>query len=287
MTAGPTVGGLLPLGLERLRRAGAAAPPDGDGAHLDAELLLAHALEVGRAWLKSHPEAVVDAAQARRYRELLERRAAGEPVAYLTGKREFWSLTLTVSPAVLIPRPETELLVERALALRPAAGGAVADLGTGCGAIALALASERPGWRILATDVSEPALAVARANAAALGLERVEFRAGSWFEPLGRERFDLIVSNPPYVAAEDPALERPALRYEPQLALTAGTDGLECLRAVARTAPGHLAAGGWLLLEHGADQANAVRGELVLAGLRSVRSYRDLAGHERMTEGQR
>jgi release factor glutamine methyltransferase len=286
MSAIVTVAGLLEDGVRRLRAAGADLDAAG-AARLDAELLLAQALGVPRARLRSHPEQAASPAVMEIYRRLLERRAAGEPVAYLTGRREFWSLTLAVSPAVLIPRPETELLVERALTLRPAAGGTVVDLGTGCGAIALALASERPGWRILATDVSEPALALARANAAALGLERVEFRAGSWLDPLGGERFDLILSNPPYVAAEDPVLQRSALQYEPRLALTPGADGLECLRALAREAPRHLAAGGWLLLEHGADQARAVRAALVQAGLRSVRSHRDLAGHERMTEGQR
>jgi release factor glutamine methyltransferase len=286
MNAILTVAAALEDGVRRLRAAGLEGDAPG-AARLDAEVLLGLALGIPRGRLHSHPEEAVPAAAATAYLRLLERRAAGEPVAYLTGRREFWSLTLTVSPAVLIPRPETELLVERSLALGPAAGAAVADLGTGCGAIALALASERPGWRIVATDVSEPALALARANAAALGLGRVEFRAGSWFDPLGGERFDLIVSNPPYVASEDPALGRPALQYEPRLALTPGADGLECLRVLARAAPGHLAEGGWLLLEHGADQGPAVRGELVLAGLRSVRSHRDLAGHERMTEGQR
>ncbi len=281
-----TVGALLEDGARRLRAAGAGGPGP-DTARLDARVLLAQVLGVSRARLESHPEEVATLEAAERYLRLIERRAAGEPVAYLTGRREFWSLTLTVSPAVLIPRPETELLVERALSLRAAADGAVADLGTGCGAIALALASERPGWRVLATEVSEPALAIARANAAMLGLERLELRAGSWYEPLGRERFDLIVSNPPYVAAGDPALADPTLRYEPRLALTPGADALECLRVLARGAPGHLNPGGWLLLEHGADQAHAVRGELVLAGLRSVRSHRDLAGRERMTEGQR
>jgi release factor glutamine methyltransferase len=285
MNAIATIAGVLEDGVRRLR-----ADADGDApgaARLDAEVLLAHALGVPRTRLQSHPEEAAPPAAAERYRRLIERRASGEPLAYLTGKREFWSLTLEVSPAVLIPRPETELLVERALTVRCAASGAVVDLGTGCGAIALAVALERPGWRVLATDVSEPALALARANAAALGLERVEFRAGSWFEPLGAEHFDLIVSNPPYVAAGDPALVRSALQYEPRLALTPGADALECLRALARGAPAHLAPGGWLLLEHGADQAQAVRSELVLAGLRSVRSHRDLAGHERMTEGQR
>jgi release factor glutamine methyltransferase len=281
-----TVAGLLEDGVRRLRIADTDPGPPA-ATRLDAQLLLAQVLGVTRARLQSHPEVAAPAAAVEIYLRLLERRAAGEPLAYLTGQREFWSLDLTVSPAVLIPRPETELLVERALAAHADKAGAVVDLGTGCGAIALALASERPGWRVLATDVSEPALAVARANAAALGLGRVEFRAGSWFEPLGGERFDLIVSNPPYVAADDPALERAALRYEPRLALTPGADALECLRVIARAAPRHLATGGWLLLEHGATQAHAVRAELVLAGLRSVRSHRDLAGHERLTEGQR
>jgi release factor glutamine methyltransferase len=286
MNAMATVEGLLEEGVRRLCEAGAGCDAPAT-ARLDAQLLLGAALGVPRARLQSHPEEAAPAGTRERYLRLIERRVSGEPLAYLTGKREFWSLDLLVSPAVLIPRPETELLVERALAVRTGAGGAVVDLGTGCGAIALALASERPGWRVVATDVSEPALAVARANAAALGLSRVEFRAGSWFGPLGEERFDLIVSNPPYVAADDPLLAHSALRYEPRLALTPGADALECLRALARGALAHLAPGGWLVLEHGADQGQAVRSELVLAGLRSVRSHRDLAGHERTTEGQR
>ena len=185
-----------------------------------------------------------------------------------------------------MPRPETELLVERALALRAASTGRVVDLGTGSGAIALALARERPHWQVTATDMSLAALTVARANAAELELTTIDFRHGSWFEPLGGERFDLVVSNPPYVAADDPALADPALAHEPRLALTPGVDGLRCLREIARDAPQHLEAGGWLLLEHGAAQAAAVRHELVLAGCRYVRSHRDLAGHERITEGQ-
>jgi release factor glutamine methyltransferase len=234
----------------------------------------------------SDGERVVAAAALRRYRALIERRARGEPLAYLTGTREFWSLPVRVSRAVLVPRPETELLVERALALRAAPAGRVVDLGTGSGAIALALASERPHWQITATDISSAALAVARANAAQLELARIDFRLGSWFVPLAAARFDLIVSNPPYVAADDPALEDPALAHEPRLALTPGADPLRCLREITRDAPQHLESGGWLLLEHGAAQAAAVRHELVLAGCRYVRSHRDLAGHERITEGQ-
>ncbi len=254
-------------------------------ARLDAAALLAHVLGVPRARLNSHPEAAVDSAQSEHYRKLLARRGAGEPLAYLTGRREFWSLQLAVSPEVLVPRPETELLVERALLLKPAGSARVADLGTGSGAIALALARERAHWQVIATDLSSAALAVARANAAALGLTHIEFRAGDWYEPLGAERFDLLLSNPPYVAADDPALQE--LRHEPRLALTPGEDAFAALRTLVRGAAQHLSARGWLLLEHGASQAAELRATLVLAGFRHVRSHRDLAGHERMTEGQR
>jgi len=215
----------------------------------------------------------------------VERRVQGEPVAYLTGRREFWSLELRVTPAVLVPRPETELLVERALALAPPGAARVADLGTGSGAIALALARERPAWEIVATDVSTAALAVAAENARVLGLGRVDFRAGDWLAPLGGQTFDLLLSNPPYVAADDPALL--ALAHEPALALTPGHDALHCLRLLARGAAPYLRAGGWLLLEHGADQGPAVRRELVAAGFTHVRSHRDLSAHERSTEGRR
>ena len=256
-------------------------------SRLDAQLLLAYLLAVPRAQLHSHPEATIEAAQAASYRRLLGRRLAGEPLAYLTGRREFWSLDLAVTPAVLIPRAETELLVERALAAGAPDEARVADLGTGSGAVALALARERPRWRIVATDVSTAALAVARRNAAALGLTRIEFLEGSWFEPLGSARFDLLLSNPPYVAADDAALTDPALAREPRLALTPGPDAMACLRALAHGAAAHLEPGGWLLLEHGATQGEAVRSELVLAGFAHVRSHRDLARHERTTEGQR
>ena len=264
------VASALARGMQRLRAA--AAQSAAASAELDAELLLAHALDLPRARLRSHPETLADPQRLPRYLELIERRAAGEPLAYLTGWREFWSLQLTVSPAVLVPRPETELLVERALALRTAPYGRVADLGTGSGAVALALASERPHWQITATDIAAEALAVARANAARLGLTGIEFRRGSWYEPLAGERYELLVSNPPYVAADDPALRADALAHEPRHALTAGEDALASLRALVRGAPQHLAPGGWLLL--------------VLAGFRSVRSHRDLAAHERVTEGQ-
>jgi release factor glutamine methyltransferase len=286
MTANLTVAGLLAEGVARLRVSVAGTDPAAT-ADLDAQLLLAHVLAVPRVRLKSHPEDLPDPARTQHYRRLLARRAAGEPLAYLTGRRDFWSLSLRVTPAVLIPRPETELLVERALALRSAADGRAADLGTGCGAVALALASERPGWHVVATDVCADALGVARANAAALNLGRVEWRHGDWYQPLRGERFDLLVSNPPYVAQDDPALMTPSLKHEPTRALTPGLDALSCLRTLVRGAPRHLAPEGWLLLEHGATQGADVRRELVDAGFRHVRSHRDLAGHERMTEGER
>jgi release factor glutamine methyltransferase len=283
MTA-ETVHSLLAEGTRTLADGAGAA----GAARLDAELLLAHLLGEPRALLRSHPEAAVAPAAAARFRGLLGRRAAGEPLAYLTGRREFWSLDLAVTPAVLVPRPETELLVERALALGPPGAARVADLGTGSGAIALALARERPRWHLVATDVSPAALEVARANGVALGVASVEFLAGSWFEPLGGTRFDLLLSNPPYVGADDPALAEPALAFEPPLALTPpGGDALESLRLLGRGAAAHLAPGGWLLLEHGAGQGPEVRALLVGAGFAHVRSHRDLAGHERMTEGQR
>jgi release factor glutamine methyltransferase len=280
-----TVAALLAEGAERLRQALADRDPPATPG-LDAELLLAHALAVARVRLRSHPEDVPAADAAARFLALIARRAAGEPVAYILGRKGFWTLELGVSPAVLVPRPETELLVERALALGPHGPARVADLGTGSGAIALALASARQRWQVVATDICAAALAVARANAAALGLERVEMVQGDWLACLRGRRFDLLLSNPPYVAEGDPALGQPELMREPRLALVAADDGLAALRRIAAAAPEHLEAGGWVLLEHGAGQAAAVAGALVARGFAQVRSHRDLAGRERMTEGQ-
>jgi release factor glutamine methyltransferase len=280
-----TVAELLAAGAQRLREPVAAHEIDATPG-LDAELLLAHALGVGRARLRSHGEEVAAADAAARFLALIDRRAAGEPVAYILGRKNFWTLELAVSAAVLVPRPETELLVERALTLDPADEARVADLGTGSGAIALAVASARPRWQVLATDISAAALAVARANAVALGLERVEMVRGDWLTCLPARTFDLLLSNPPYVAPQDPALRTPELTREPRLALVADQDGLAALRAIVRAAPPHLEPGGWLLLEHGATQAAAVAGALVARGFAQVRSHRDLAGRERMTEGQ-
>jgi len=250
---------------------------------LDAELLLAHTLGVSRAWLIAHARDVVEAAP---YEGLIERRATGEPLAYILGFKDFWTLCLLVTPAVLVPRPETELLVERALALVSTPSANVGDLGTGSGAIALALASERPRWQVTATDASAEALAIAQANALELGLMRVKFLQGNWFAPLAGCRFDLILSNPPYIAASDAALAHPALQREPQMALSPGADGMASLREIIRNAPDFLAPHGWLLLEHGANQADEVAHELVARGFTHVRSHRDLAGHERVTEAR-
>jgi len=257
-----------------------------DSARVDAEVLLMHRLAKGREFLHAWPEAELKPDDRAGFDALIERRAAGEPVAYLTGERGFWTLTLRVTPATLIPRPETELLVERALQLIPPdAPWRVADLGTGSGAVALAIASERPACRIVATDRSAAALAVAADNGARLGIGNVEFRHGSWLEPLAGESFDMIVSNPPYVAERDPHLSRGDLRFEPVAALAAGADGLDAIRAIAAGAPATLAAGGALLLEHGFDQGDAVRGILTAGRFAEATSWRDGAGLERVTGG--
>ena len=280
MTANLTISALLSAGAAHLATSGADAPA------LDAELLLAHAVGTRRARLKSHPEHIPEDAARVRYAELIDRRARGEPLAYIVGYKDFWTLRLAVTPAVLVPRPETELLDERALALKPEGPARALDLGTGSGAIALALASERPQWQVTATDLSAEALTVARANAASHALTHVEFVNGDWFAPLGERRFDLIVSNPPYIGAREPELAAATLGFEPRGALSPGEDALASLRAIVRAAPPHLEHGGWLLLEHGAAQAADVARELVVRGFRHVRSHRDLAGHERMTEAQ-
>lgn len=253
-------------------------------ARLDAQMLLLHALGRAthdRAWLVAHDGDVLPLAAAQLFTGLCRRRAEGEPVAYITGVREFFGLALQIDARVLDPRPDTETLVEWALALldRPMA---VADLGTGSGAIALALQSQRPQARVTAVDASADALAVARANATRLGLP-VTFRLGSWLDG-DTSHYGLIVSNPPYVATADPHLV--ALRHEPLQALASGIDGLADIRQIIQQAPGRLHPGGWLLLEHGHDQAQAVRSLLAAQGFTQVASRRDLAGIERCSGGQ-
>ncbi len=252
----------------------------------DAEILLAGAWNLPRSRLLARSGEPVPADVALRFAENCRRRAAGEPVAYLLGQREFWSMLFEVSPAVLVPRPETELLVERTLHRVQMPDARVVDLGTGSGAIAIALAHERPGWRVTGCDVSEQALAVARRNGERLAAGRVEWRHGAWYEPLAGQRFHALVSNPPYIAADDPALQDDGVRFEPRLALTPGGDGLGALHTLINGAPDHLEPGGWIALEHGASQGAAVRAALVARGFAHVTSHRDLAGHERVTEAQ-
>lgn len=258
-----------------------------DSALLDAQVLLGHVLSRSRSELMVHDEEAVPAEKLSEFELAVERRARGEPLAYIIGRREFWSLDLQVSAAVLVPRPETELVVERCLALRSGQSGAVADLGTGSGAIALALAWERRGWKITATDRSAAALAIARANAQALAIGNVRFVIGDWYRALGGERFDLIASNPPYVAAADRALRDPALRHEPLEALASGATGLEDLASLIAGAAGHLHSEGWLVLEHAPGQAADLAELLVAQGFRHVRCHADLAGLARVTEAQR
>jgi release factor glutamine methyltransferase len=271
------------VNLALLLRAGAARL-SGAEARFEAELLLMHALGCDRAWLFAHPDAVPAQAVAAHFDTLLARRAAGEPLAYLTGTRGFWNLDLSVTPAVLIPRPETELLVELALArLAEIEGPRVLDLGTGSGAIALAIAGERMDAVVVATDASAQALAVARDNAQRHRLQRVELRSGDWWQPVAGERFHLIASNPPYIAADDPHLRDGDVQHEPRAALAAGADGLDALRVIAAGAGAHLEAGGWLLVEHGYEQGAAVRALLAAAGLAGIETRPDLEGRERVS----
>ncbi|MGH8084754.1 MAG: peptide chain release factor N(5)-glutamine methyltransferase [Lysobacter sp.] len=254
----------------------------------DAELLLAHVLDRPHSWLYAHGDDELDADALARFEALLARRRAGEPVAYLVGHRGFWRFDLQVSPATLIPRPETELLVELALQRLPTDRPLrVADLGTGSGAIALALAHERPRAEVVATDASTGALVVAAANARTLGLDTVQFRQGDWLAPLAAERFDLIASNPPYIAEGDAHLGEGDLRFEPASALASGIDGLDAIRRIVTAAPAHLVPGGWLLLEHGLEQGDAVRALLVSAGLVEVGTAQDLEHRDRVSFGRR
>ena len=258
----------------------------GESPRADADALLCHLLDCRRSYLMTWPERELDAAQQATLQGWLDRRLAGEPIAHLIGEREFWSLPLKVSPATLIPRPDTEVLVEQALARLPAGPCALLDLGTGTGAIALALKSERPDADVWAVDRMPDAAALARANSAALGLP-IEVRDGSWFEPLSdAPRFAMIVSNPPYIDGADPHLEEGDVRFEPRSALVAGEQGLADIRLIVADAPAHLCPGGWLLLEHGWEQGAAVRQLLLQQGYCQVETVRDYGDNERVTLGR-
>ena len=254
---------------------------------VDARALLAHALRRDATYLATHGDDALDAERHSAFDALVGRRASGEPVPYLTGRREFYGLDFRVTTAVLIPRPETELLVDLALERLPlGAGCSVLDLGTGSGCIAIAIARLRPRARVVAVDSSEAALALARNNAETHGVTNIEFRASNWFSSLERWRFDLIAANPPYVAVGDPHLVHGDLRFEPSEALVAEEGGLACLRAIAQAAPAHLASGGWLLFEHGHDQGASCQALLAHAGFAEVITRQDLAGLDRVAGGR-
>ena len=271
-----------------LARARAALEATSGTARLDAEVLLAQALGWSRVRLLAHSGASLDPARARRFEALVERRRDGEPIAYITGRREFWSLDLAVTPDTLIPRPETEHLVEAVLGVVAEDGTAtIADVGTGAGTVALALALERPRSFVLGSDHSAAAVAVARANAARLGAGNVSFIVADACAALAPRRWSVIVSNPPYVAEHDPHLLTGDVRFEPRAALVAGPRGLAMLETLARQGPVRLTDGGWLVLEHGHDQGPAVRALLSRAGLGAIEAIRDLSGNERVTLGRR
>lgn len=257
-------------------------------SRLEAQILLCHVIQQPRAYLVAHDRDPILPEQAAVFDTLLQRRLGGEPIAYILGEREFYSLNFKVTPAVLIPRPETELLVELALERLPAGRSVrVLDLGTGSGAVAVALALHRPQAEVVAVDQSAAPLEVARENAQRLGAGNLRLIQSDWYSALGDEKFDLIVSNPPYIAAADPHLAQGDVRFEPPAALASGADGLDDIRAIIRDAASHLKPGGWLLFEHGYDQAAACRELLVQAGFEQVASAADLAGIERVSYGLR
>lgn len=269
-----------------LKQAEVVLAPVSDSARRDAEVLLCHVLGESLTYLRTWPERELPAEKQHEFDALIRKRQLGEPVAYLTGEREFWSLPFLVTSDTLIPRPETELLVEQTLAVLAAdQQQKVLDLGTGSGVIALSLAKERPHWQLTATDASFAALRIAEKNARRLKLDNVRFEYGSWFAPVADKRYHAIISNPPYVADRDPHLVQGDVRFEPSSALVSGSDGLDDIRAIVAGAPSHLDAGGWLLLEHGYDQGESVAALLRQHGFADVRTLTDLAGQPRVTLG--
>lgn len=273
--------------IKQLITDGEQALAGSDSARLDAEILLALAINNTRTWLYTWPEYVPSLPEQHMYLDLLRRRQDGEPIAYLVHRKEFWGLDLKVNRHVLIPRPETELLVQTVLdALAGNLAARVADLGTGSGAVALALASGRPQWQVVATDISADALALAKENADRLDIDNVSFLQGEWLAPLEGMTLDAIVANPPYIAEGDPHLGQGDVRFEPVHALVSADNGLADIRQIAADSPPCLAAGGWLMLEHGFEQGAAVREIFAAAGFSDVTTHRDLAGHERVTAGQ-
>ena len=256
-------------------------------SRLEAELLAVHGLSCGSAWLYAHPDQDLAKSERERLDALLARRLRGEPVAYILGEWEFYGRTFRITPAVLIPRPETELLVERALVAELAPDAHVLDVGTGSGCIVLTLAAERPKWRCTGIERCPAAMDVAVENRARMNLDRVELLSGDLLEPVAGRRFDLIVSNPPYVAENDPHLQQGDLRFEPATALVAAEDGLAVIRRLSRQAAEHLSPDGWLMVEHGHDQARAAGRLFREAGFEEIQSHRDLAGIPRVLAGRK
>lgn len=259
----------------------------GGTPRFDAEILLAHVLKKSRSYCFTHPEKELTSEQESAFAELIARRRNGEPIAYIVGKKGFWNSNFKVSPATLIPRPETEMLVEKILAMLPFEHEIrIADLGTGSGAIALTLASERPNWQMVATDISQDALNVALSNAEKMQIKNIEFQQGAWCLAILNQTFHAIVSNPPYIADDDPHLNLGDVRFEPKTALMAGPDGLDAIREIISNAGDHLLNGGHLLLEHGFSQGAAVRELMQANGFKKIYTEYDLAGHERVTIGE-
>ena len=254
----------------------------GDSPRLDAELLLSHVTGLGRTSFRAWPEREVPTEQAEPFMNLVAQRASGQPIAYLLGEQEFWSLPLKVSSSTLIPRPDTECVVEAALSLELPANARVLDLGTGTGAIALALASEQPGWQIMASDRVEEAVALARENSQQLGLS-ITVVQSHWFDQIPAGSFDLLISNPPYIPASDRHLKEGDVRFEPESALVAGEDGLDDIRLLVTEGLDWLNLNGWMLLEHGYDQGEAVRDLFAKAGWRNIETRKDYGGNDRMT----
>ena len=256
-----------------------------DAAQLEAEILLGHLLGKSRTWLIAWSDADLSEQQLSRYHDLVEKRIQGTPIAHLTAEREFWSLSLRITADTLIPRADTELLVETCLDLYPAGRNiTVADLGAGSGAIALAIATERPEWSILATDHSRQALDVAAHNAAALHVDNIQLLQGNWFDALpANTRVEILLSNPPYIPDDDPHLQQGDLRFEPRSALASGADGLDAIRLIISQASAYLKPGGYLLLEHGYNQGSAVRQLMYQSALGEINTLTDLAEHERVT----
>ena len=256
-----------------------------DSPALDVELLLCHALKKNRSFLRAWPEHRPDSEQEKYFHNLLVRRIAGEPIAYLLGEQEFWTLTLEVSPATLIPRPETELLVEKTLSLLSAEKHQLLDLGTGTGAVALAVASERPSWQLTACDIEASAIELAKRNRSRCQLGNVELLKSDWFEALANHRFDAIVSNPPYIDSSDPHLQQGDVRFEPRSALVANNNGLADIEKIVQLAPNYLSANGWLLFEHGYQQGEAARDLLRARGFSDIFTDKDLASLDRISGG--